>query len=225
MCHKCVQLLTTSFDFKQLCEQTDISLRDYIKSKGIKQETSQNNEQDLQNQLLDFSAMYNEISGKVPEPGEIVKSEVDFSGEMAKSNRDYVEIVDNDKVIFTCNTCSKCFYTLEGLKSHKRVHSGEMYKCNVCSKEYTRLTHLQRHMAGHGRRRVHICKICNKTLTRLEHLKRHLVTHMKNKPFQCELCKRGFNRAEHLANHARRCKGDKIYACDVCNKGLYYFFY
>lgn len=200
-----------------MCEQSDNLFREHLKSKGIKQENGPN-ENDLQNQLLDFSAMYNEISQNKsePEPGEIVKSDT----EKEKSNRDYVEIVDNEKVIFTCNQCSKCFYTLEGLKSHKRVHTGEMYKCNICNKEYTRLNHLQRHMAGHGRRKVHICKICNKTLTRLEHLKRHLITHMKNKPFQCELCKRGFNRSEHLMNHSKRCKGDKIYACEVCNKGF-----
>lgn len=221
-----MQLLGSAFEFKQICENTDACLRDYVKTKGIKQEnlTTQQSEQDLQNQLLDFNAMYNEISGKAaaePEPGEIVKTEPEFPADNAlKISRDFVEIIDNDKVIFTCNTCSKCFYTLEGLKSHKRIHTGEMYKCNVCNKEYTRMNHLQRHMASHGRRRVHICKICNKTLTRLEHLKRHLITHMKNKPFQCELCKRGFNRSEHLMNHAKRCKGDKIYACEVCNKGF-----
>lgn len=218
ICQKCVQKLSSAYEFKQQCENTDVCLRDYIKSKGIKQETvNQNNEQDLQNQLLDFSAMYNELSQKVTEAGEIVKTESEFTD--SKNTRDFVEIIDNDKVIFTCNTCSKCFYTLEGLKSHKRIHTGEMYKCNICNKEYTRMNHLQRHMAAHGRRRVHICKICNKTLTRLEHLKRHLITHMKNKPFQCQLCKRGFNRSEHLVNHSKRCKGDKIYACEVCNKG------
>lgn len=231
ICQKCANLLTSAFQFKQQCETTDISLRDYLKSKGIKQETpqtSQSSEQDLHNQLLDFSAMYNELQAKAVEVASAgVKTDQDFPASIAcdvqvqlKSNRDYVEIIDNDKIIFTCNTCSKVFYTLEGLKSHKRIHTGEMYKCNVCNKEYTRLNHLQRHMNSHSRRKVHICKICNKTLTRLEHLKRHLITHMKNKPFQCEMCKRGFNRSEHLINHTKRCKGDKIYACEVCNKGF-----
>lgn len=168
--------------------------------------------------------MYNELQAKAAEAA-VVKIDPDFSATVdvelqLKSNRDYVEIIDNDKIIFTCNTCNKVFYTLEGLKSHKRIHTGEMYKCNICNKEYTRANHLQRHMTSHGRRKVHICKICNKTLTRLEHLKRHLITHMKNKPFQCEMCKRGFNRSEHLMNHVKRCKGDKIYACEVCNKGF-----
>lgn len=227
ICEKCISKLSNAFEFKHLCETTDSSLRDYLKSKGIKQENAQtgaaSTEQDLQNQLLDFNAMYNELQAKEVETSQ-VKSEPEFpatvNGEAQLKNRDYIEIIDNDKIIFTCNSCNKVFYTLEGLKSHKRVHTGEMYKCNICNKEYTRPNHLQRHMASHTRRKVHICKICNKTLTRLEHLKRHLITHMKNKPFQCEMCKRGFNRAEHLVNHAKRCKGDKIYACEVCNKGF-----
>ncbi|GLV37730.1 uncharacterized protein CBL_06569 [Carabus blaptoides fortunei] len=228
ICQKCIKVLSNAYDFKQQCETTDSSLRDYLKAKGIKQEgthTQHNNDQqELHNQLLDFSAMYNEFQAKAAEAA-VVKIDPDFSAAVdvelqLKSNRDYVEIIDNDKIIFTCNTCNKVFYTLEGLKSHKRIHTGEMYKCNICNKEYTRANHLQRHMTSHGRRKVHICKICNKTLTRLEHLKRHLITHMKNKPFMCDICKRGFNRSEHLMNHVKRCKGDKIYACEVCNKGF-----
>ncbi|KAK9700328.1 Zinc finger, C2H2 type [Popillia japonica] len=131
-----------------------------------------------------------------------------------------VQVVDNNLTVYECRTCAKIFYTLEGLRCHKKIHSGKMFKCKQCDRSYIRLNHLHRHELSHGRRKMHVCKICNKTLTRLEHLKRHLVTHLKEKPYGCPNCNRGFNRAEHLQNHIKSCKGEKVYVCDICNKAF-----
>lgn len=133
---------------------------------------------------------------------------------------DFIEFLENNQQILTCRTCYKVFTTVEGLRCHKRLHTGAMFKCKICDKEYTRQNHLQRHELTHGKRKVHVCKICNKTLTRFEHLKRHLTIHLKEKPYQCNICNRGFNRQEHLMNHVKRCKGDRIYICDICNKAF-----
>lgn len=124
-----------------------------------------------------------------------------------KIETDYIQFLDNNQMLLTCRECAKIFTTLEGLRCHKRIHTGEMYKCKQCDKAYTRLNHLQRHEQSHSRRKVHVCRICSKTLTRMEHLKRHLVTHLREKPFSCNTCNRGFNRIEHLQNHTPRCKG------------------
>lgn len=133
---------------------------------------------------------------------------------------DFIEFLDNNQHLLTCRVCYKVFTTLEGLRCHKRLHTGSMFKCKVCDKEYTRQNHLARHELTHIKRKVHVCKICNKTLTRFEHLKRHLTIHLKDKPFVCTICSRGFNRQEHWMNHMSKCKGDRIHICDICNKGF-----
>lgn len=133
---------------------------------------------------------------------------------------DFIEFLDNNQHLLTCRVCYKVFTTVEGLRCHKRLHSGIMFKCKVCDKEYTRQNHLTRHELTHIKRKVHICRICNKTLTRFEHLKRHLTIHLKEKPFACTICNRGFNRQEHWINHMGKCKGDRIHICDICNKGF-----
>lgn len=137
-----------------------------------------------------------------------------------ESTSDFIEFLDNNQLLVTCRLCSKSFGTIDGLKCHKRLHTGDLFKCKTCGKEYTRMNHLQRHELSHGKRKIHICKICSKTLTRFEHLKRHLMTHLKEKPFSCKSCGRGFSRSEHLQNHLQRCKGEKAYVCEVCNKSF-----
>lgn len=133
---------------------------------------------------------------------------------------DFIEFLDNNQHLLTCRVCYKVFTTLEGLRCHKRLHTGSMFKCKICDKEYTRQNHLARHELTHVKRKIHVCKICNKTLTRFEHLKRHLTIHLKEKPFACTICNRGFNRQEHWLNHVSKCKGDRIHICDICNKGF-----
>ncbi|KAJ8958804.1 hypothetical protein NQ318_019562 [Aromia moschata] len=120
--------------------------------------------------------------------------------------------------LVTCKVCGKEFTTRKGLRYHKRLHTGDMFKCKHCSRQYTRLNHLQRHEESHRKRKVHVCKICGKTLKRMEHLRRHLVTHLAVKPFACNTCNRSFSRVEHLQHHAPRCKGHIVFHCDICNQ-------
>lgn len=134
------------------------------------------------------------------------------------AQKDYIQILDTNQLLLTCCTCFKMFTTLDGLRCHKRIHTGHMFKCKLCDKQYTRLNHLQRHELSHDKRKAHMCKICNRILTRIDHLKRHLITHLKDKPFTCDKCERGFNRSEHLMSHIKKCTGIKVYSCDVCNK-------
>lgn len=185
----------------------------------MKQEVQQNSEVELANNILDD--INSLITREESSNQNIVKRDPDVNVlRDPTENCDFIEFLENNQHILTCRVCYKVFTTVEGLRCHKRLHTGAMFKCKICDKEYTRQNHLQRHELTHGKRKVHVCKICNKTLTRLEHLKRHLTIHLKEKPFQCTICNRGFNRQEHLMNHMRRCKGDRIYICDICNKAF-----
>ncbi|XP_045470848.1 zinc finger protein 492-like isoform X1 [Harmonia axyridis] len=205
MCEKCVQKLQAAYFFKKQCEATDTSLREYaktMKENDIKPSVSGDVDQ---NNYIEKFIFENSAKPKEADP---------------EAKTDFIELLDNNQMVLTCRECGKAFTTLEGLRCHKRLHTGALFKCKYCDKEYTRQNHLQRHELSHNRRKVHVCRICSKTLTRLEHLKRHLTTHLKEKPFSCTRCKRGFNRSEHLENHVARCKGDRIHICDICNKGF-----
>ncbi|KAB0798773.1 hypothetical protein PPYR_06653 [Photinus pyralis] len=222
ICRECKEQLTSAYCFKKLCEDTDTTLREYLRatkgSGGVKEEYYQSpipvpvTEHDITYVQDELDADDVEFT-----TSDNVKLDPD---EELQLDDDYIRFLENSQVLLTCRTCSKCFTTLDGLKCHKRLHNGSLFKCKQCGKQYTRQNHLQRHEQLHGPRKVHVCKICNKTLTRFEHLKRHLVTHLKEKPFACNKCNRGFTRSEHLMNHVHKCKGDRVHICDICNKGF-----
>lgn len=41
-----------------------------------------------------------------------------------KLETDFIQILDNNEMLLTCRECAKIFTTLEGLRCHKRIHSG-----------------------------------------------------------------------------------------------------
>lgn len=224
ICRICVEQLAVAYSFKLKCERTDKCLREVVGTsmKTVKQEVQQQSaDVELANNIInDLNSFINSGQGSLDQSS--VKNEPQIMQIVKDANEkcDYIEFLEDNQQILTCRVCFKVFTTVEGLRCHKRLHTGGMFKCKVCDKEYTRQNHLVRHELTHSKRKVHVCKICNKTLTRFEHLKRHLTIHLKEKPFACTICNRGFNRQEHLANHMRRCKGDRIHICDICNKGF-----
>lgn len=58
-------------------------------------------------------------SSDAPAPPEVVTPKVET---------DYIQILENNQMLLTCRECAKIFTTLEGLRCHKRVHSGKILK-------------------------------------------------------------------------------------------------
>lgn len=227
MCEACIEKLENAYFFKKQCETVDQELRNIVRNIS-KQTTLKDGsifilqtEEDLLNNIFYKSADF-----EVNQPANQLKTEFELTDGMfpevvlqdQTSKSDYIDFMDNNQLILTCRTCNKVFSSVDGLKTHKRKHTGDLFRCKQCDKGYTRLNHLLRHELTHGKRKVHVCKICNKTLTRFEHLKRHLVTHLKEKPFLCNTCNRGFTRSDHLIKHAKKCKGQDVFICDICSK-------
>nr|CAI5848287.1 unnamed protein product [Callosobruchus analis] len=224
MCQVCLEQLKNAFVFKRQAEKVDAGLREYAKNlkvNEIKQELQNSEFMESLNTLNSILNVDTTPKSMAPSSTTTAPEEVKpLAPAQPKIEMDYIQFLENNQMLLTCRECAKIFTTLEGLRCHKRIHSGGMYKCKQCDKEYTRLNHLQRHELSHSRRKVHVCRICSKTLTRMEHLKRHLVTHLREKPFSCKTCNRGFNRIEHLHHHAPDAKGDTVFPCDVCNKAF-----
>jgi KRAB domain-containing zinc finger protein len=205
ICSTCTDHLKTAYVFKQQCQQTDVCLREYARNLKV---------DDIKEELQNADGMFTESLE------EVLSQDSPKDTPTASQRSDFIEFMDNNQMILTCRECGKVFTTLEGLRSHKRIHLGTLFKCRYCGKGYTRQTHVYRHELSHGKHKLHVCRICNKTLTRMEHLKRHLTTHLKEKPFSCKSCNRGFNRSDHLDVHAVRCKGERVHICDICNRGF-----
>ncbi|XP_063913412.1 zinc finger protein 98-like [Zophobas morio] len=205
ICVTCTEQLKGAYVFKQQCQEVEVCLREY--AKHMPQDCKEE-------QIVDEDATFTET---LVEP--LVQDSSKQTSHAAQTS-DFIEFMENNQMILTCRECGKVFTTLEGLRSHKRIHLGTLFKCRFCGKGYTRQTHVYRHELSHGKHKLHVCRICNKTLTRMEHLKRHLTTHLKEKPFSCKSCNRGFNRSDHLEVHALRCKGERVHICDICNRGF-----
>ncbi|XP_034094994.1 zinc finger protein 135-like [Gymnodraco acuticeps] len=65
---------------------------------------------------------------------------------------------------FRCTECNREFNRLENLKTHLRIHTGEMpYKCSVCSKCFRHSGALTRHFRIHTGEKPYICGQCGKS--------------------------------------------------------------
>ncbi|KAK9700336.1 Zinc-finger associated domain (zf-AD) [Popillia japonica] len=186
-------------DYIEQCEKTDLFFGDYLK--WLKEQESSTGEVELTPNLTGDES----VSGSSP-------------GKSDDKNMDYIKVVDNNLTIYECKTCSKAFYTLEGLNCHKKMHTSKAFKCKQCDRSFTKLNQLQKHELLHTRRKKHVCKICNKTLPTQMHLKRHSAIHSKETPYSCPNCNCIFKLPEHLHTHAKSCKSEKVYVCDICKK-------
>lgn len=99
-----------------------------------------------------FSEPLNTLSNFLNERTTDNNQETSDTSVNPKTKTDYIQFLDNDQMLLTCCECSKIFTTLSGLRCHKRLHTGNLYKCSKCDKGYTRIDHLQRHEKSHNQK-------------------------------------------------------------------------
>ncbi len=145
---------------------------------------------------------------------------------------------------FKCLYCSVGFKTLDTLKKHRLVHSGEgicsspfrtsnslkyhvithpdeqPFKCNVCSIGFKTSHHLLEHLQIHNGERPFKCDICTKSFQTSSCLKRHLTMHTDERLFKCEHCSVGFKTPDALMKHRLVHRGPKCDICSISFKGL-----
>lgn len=126
---------------------------------------------------------------------------------------------------FECGECGKRFAQACGLRSHRRVHTGERpYGCDICGKRFSHLFDLKCHIRIHTGEKPFTCEACGKQFSQGTNLNSHKRIHLQadGKPlprrrqpnnnnnnlpelmeFNCELCEESSLTMQGLLKHTR----------------------
>ncbi|XP_018590460.2 zinc finger protein 70-like [Scleropages formosus] len=123
----------------------------------------------------------------------------------------------------TCPNCHKVFKTARYLKTHMKIHSGQVpYHCDECDKPFTQLGDLKTHRRTHTGERPYQCAQCGKCFGRSGTLKKHWRTHTGETPYVCDVCGKQFNQLGALKTHERIHTGLRPYFCSRCSQHFTY---
>uniref|UniRef100_A0A5S6R5T5 BTB domain-containing protein n=1 Tax=Trichuris muris TaxID=70415 RepID=A0A5S6R5T5_TRIMR len=105
--------------------------------------------------------------------------------------------------------CEECGYTTKypsDMTSHKRTHSGQLFRCTYegCTYKATKRSHYEGHLRIHSDSRPFACATCGKNFIERSHLTRHQLTHRTDKPFHCPICPYSSVRRDKLKEHMKR---------------------
>ncbi|XP_015834143.2 zinc finger protein 43 isoform X25 [Tribolium castaneum] len=121
---------------------------------------------------------------------------------------------------YTCTECLKVFKTKVRWKDHVKMHfeGRNEYICDICGKSVTTLQSLKDHKTIHTGERNFICEECGKAFNKKQVLQIHKRVHTKEKPFKCTECEKAFSQRSSLIVHMRYHTGERPYKCELCSR-------
>lgn len=224
ICKNCSESLNVSYNFKILCDQSEIKLQkicDVVKQD--EQETNYFEDDPVIDQVIQVK--------------KVKKSSTGFKRLQKKKNR-YSQYI--------CETCGKNYHDRTSLAIHIRFHTGERpFICSVndCNKGFAAEVNLKAHLRSHSGEKPYVCENCGKgcsttglfsfclnnfkiwqkkkqTLIFLASLQTHKRTHTGEKPFECNSCNKTFANKSNLRTHTKIHSGDKRHVCAICGKAF-----
>lgn len=223
ICDTCHKLLEGAIMFRKTAQQSDIILKDFVKTEdqdddiGNKSVGSANDE--LENiQDFDTKKFFTE---KKKKKYHCKVCYVDFI--FLEEYYEHIKSPEHVKQKMSPNIrCRICDKTLRRyyFKQHLDLHKSEkLYKvkCKIC-KQFYRKGEYKEHVATHGpSTTIYICEVCGRSFNRRSIYKCHLQTHSTDFPYKCQYCPYKGRNSGLLAIHLRTHTGDYRHHCVVCS--------
>ncbi|XP_075034316.1 uncharacterized protein LOC142095274 isoform X2 [Mixophyes fleayi] len=154
---------------------------------------------------------------------------------------------NEEKEVFSCSECGKCYNEMSLLERHQRSHAGdkpfsctecgksfrfeallelhwgshiETISCPECGKSFASQSLLSHHLKIHAGENECICSECGKEFPSKSQLLDHYRTHTGEKPYMCPDCGKYFRRKAHVVRHRKIHIGNKPFSCLDCGKGF-----
>lgn len=171
-----------------------------------------------------------------------------------QGNNMYITFSDNSK--FDCKLCGESFENQDDYDLHQISHAGqtETFSCNKCSKFYYSLADLKRHKRTHQSLKSYFCNVCSRVFMFRSHFTSHMKEHsddgytsqepisctrenssgdeinlpienttkkkteilLQPKLHQCTICQRSFAVKQDLRRHIDSHLGIKRFPCHIC---------
>ncbi|XP_058066207.1 zinc finger protein 70-like [Anopheles bellator] len=129
---------------------------------------------------------------------------------------------DQDREIYQCTDCSKCFPSEVAVDRHiAYVHyPTTLYMCEFCSKSFKDKSYYNIH-----RKLIHLkqwtpveCKTCGKWLKDTSYLSTHMRLSHTTRNWPCNRCGKDFLTHVNLQSHIRASHKERNFPCNVCGK-------
>ncbi|KAK4874665.1 hypothetical protein RN001_014025 [Aquatica leii] len=229
-CNKCMITIEEIYEFKQLCIQTETTIRNSRQQGAIKEELHDDNIKVELSNLQMVSDKYLEINKEVPvciEESSETEMYYCYNCNFNTNKKtilikhlvlENVKLQHNSGKPFKCNICDHACNTKSALKIHIRKHTSEKpFKCNICDYCSTTKWSLKRHMCKHTGEKPVKCNICDYGCTTKATLKVHLRKHTGEKRFKCNICDHCSTTKWDLKLHKRKHTGEKPFKCNICD--------
>lgn len=107
---------------------------------------------------------------------------------------------------FQCEECKKAFRSQFKLKTHMRVHTGELYGTCFCGRSFRDSSNYNRHVRTVHQPKQFKCPFCNKLFKQKYHVKRHIQNSCQQSwGFSCRGCSVWTTTFAELEAHQVKC--------------------
>nr|XP_023030078.1 zinc finger protein OZF-like [Leptinotarsa decemlineata] len=246
VCTQCLQSINKAYTFKQLCEKSDMTIRNYLSI-------------NLQPISLPADNIINEVKSDLFSTSEVLQQSSLFQDIFNDATtHSLVETFTNQNASTVVSDLAETMQSLQTIAEQCLPESwesdgnivpcnsdetsdnflGPIYKCEFCENIFKDEWSLGEHMKNHSGQPKYFCNICRKICDTSNELDKHLIDHTfvnnknelaveRKQDFTCDLCDGNFSNSKYLKRHLKELHfldtgsildSDKKFGCNLCGK-------